>query len=140
MTATEVLAIEVKQYTDADGTHQTIVPRVIGDTAEARAVKHASPGGERLDREPLVGSIREQSALAADAAEALLDWADREPRLDIRYTRTRGFIETAGRQLLKFYPTPPPKIQVTHQTLADTASRGTPSASSALCVSSPTSA
>ena len=119
MTATEVLAIEVKQYTDADGTHQTIVPRVIGDTAEARAVKHTSPGGERLDRETLVRSIREQSALAADAAEALLDWADREPRLDIRYTRTRGFIETAGRPLLKLFPVRHPKIELQLHTLAD---------------------
>ena len=118
MTATEVLAIEVKQYTDADGTHQTIVPRVIGDTAEARAVKHTS-GGQRLDRETLLGSIREQSAPAADAAEALLDWADREPRLDIRYTRTRGFIETAGRPLLKFFPVRPPKIELQLHTLAD---------------------
>lgn len=39
MNATEVLAIEVKQYTDAEGEHQTIVPRVVGDTAEARAAK-----------------------------------------------------------------------------------------------------
>jgi hypothetical protein len=38
MSATEVLAIEVKPYTDADGAHQTIGPRVVGDTAEARAL------------------------------------------------------------------------------------------------------
>lgn len=43
MRETEVLAIEVKQYVDADGTHQTIVPRVVGRTEAARAAK--SPAG-----------------------------------------------------------------------------------------------
>lgn len=43
MRETEVLAIEVKQYVDADGTRQTIVPRVIGRTEAARAAK--SPAG-----------------------------------------------------------------------------------------------
>jgi hypothetical protein len=43
MTQTEVLAIEVKQYTDADGQQQTIVPRVIGDTgAPASLWRHAA--------------------------------------------------------------------------------------------------
>ena len=100
MSRTEVLAIEVKQYTDADGDHQTIVPRVVGDTEEARAVKRSSPRAERLDREMLVTSIREQSELAAAGADGVLDWAEREPRLDVRYTRTGGIIETAGRPLL----------------------------------------
>jgi hypothetical protein len=52
MSATEVLAIEVKPYTDADGAHQTIGPRVVGDTAEARAartcVRPAISGEPRL--------------------------------------------------------------------------------------------
>jgi len=43
MRETEVLAIEVKQYVDADGTRQTIVPRVVGRTEAARAAK--SPAG-----------------------------------------------------------------------------------------------
>lgn len=41
MTETEVFAIEVKQYIEADGTRQTIVPRVIGQTEAARATKGA---------------------------------------------------------------------------------------------------
>jgi len=41
MTETEVFAIEVKQYIDADGSRQTIVPRVIGQTEAARAAKGA---------------------------------------------------------------------------------------------------
>ena len=39
MTDTTVLAIEVKQYVDAAGTQQTIVPRVVGQTQQARQAK-----------------------------------------------------------------------------------------------------
>ena len=41
MSETEVFAIEVKQYVDAEGARQTIVPRVIGRTEAARAAKGA---------------------------------------------------------------------------------------------------
>lgn len=41
MTETEVLAIEVKQYVDASGGRQTIIPRVLGTTEAARAAKSA---------------------------------------------------------------------------------------------------
>jgi hypothetical protein len=89
MNPAEVIAIEVKQYVGADGT-KTLVPRVIGQTAEveARKGRRTSSRGEPLDREKLVATIREQSELAAAAADAILEWADREPRLDIRYTPT----------------------------------------------------
>lgn len=100
MTATEVLAIEVKQYTDAEGAHQTVVPRVVGDTAEARAAKRRPSRGQRLDRETLLASIREQSELAAKAAEGILDWAEREPRLEVRYAPTAVRLRTAGNPLL----------------------------------------
>jgi hypothetical protein len=120
LSRTEVLAIEVKQYTDAEGAHQTIVPRVVGDTAEARAVKRPTARGELLDRETLVAGIREQSVPAADAAEGILDWAERDPRLDTRYTRTRVVIETAGRRLLKFSLTQrPTQFEAELQTLAN---------------------
>jgi hypothetical protein len=37
----------------------------------------------------------------AAAAEGILDWADGEPRLDVRYTRTAGVrIRAAGNPLL----------------------------------------
>jgi hypothetical protein len=121
MKRTEVLAIEVKQYTDADGAHQTIVPRVIGDTAEARAAKRPSSGGERLDRDALLASMREHSTLAADGAEGILAWAAGEPRLDTRYTRTGAVIETARRPLLKLWPTrwPEGPLEVHLKMLAD---------------------
>lgn len=41
MRETEVIAIEVKQYVDAVGEHQTLVPRVIGRTQAARVAKGA---------------------------------------------------------------------------------------------------
>ena len=121
MSRTEVLAIEVKQYTDAEGAHQTIVPRIVGDTAEARAVKHASSRGERLDRETLVARIRDRSELAGEAADGILEWADSEPRVDIRYTRTGGVIEISGRELLTFWTSyAVPRIFHVHlRTLAD---------------------
>jgi hypothetical protein len=69
-----------------------------------------------------VASNREQSReLAADAAEGILDWADREPRLDTRHTHTRGRIETdARKEILKLAATGwPREIEVRLQTLAD---------------------
>jgi hypothetical protein len=116
MSATEVLAIEVKQYTDAEGTHQTIVPRVVGDTAEARAAKRPTSRG-RLDRETLLASIRDQDESAARAAEAVLDWADREPRLDFRYTPTSVGLWTAGKKILGMDRSA--EIQVVLMTLSD---------------------
>jgi hypothetical protein len=101
MTATEVVAIEVKQYTDADGQHQTIVPRLVGDTAEARAVKRAGPRGDRLDHDQVIAALSEHSEAAANAADAILRWAESAPHLDVRYTTTMGVIETRGRPILK---------------------------------------
>lgn len=116
MTRTEVLAIEVKQYTDADGAHQTIVPRIVGDTTQAQTAKRSSSrSGQLLDRETLVAKFRERSGqLAAEAAEGVLDWAEAKPRLDVRYTRVAGCsIETTRRPLLKL--------------MLDRGDRGTPS-------------
>lgn len=101
MTSTEVLAIEVKQYTDAEGKHQTIVPRLVGDTEEARAVKRAAPRGEVLDHEEVVARLRDHDAEAAQAADAILDWAEHEPRIDVRYTATFGIIDVGRTPVLK---------------------------------------
>ena len=93
--------LEVKQYVGADGT-KTLVPSVIGQTAEveARKGRRTTSRGQRLDRETLLAIIREQSELAADAAEAILDWADREPRLEVRYTPTSVRLWSASGRLL----------------------------------------
>ena len=50
--------------------------------------------------ETLLAIIREQSELAGDAAEGILDWAEREPRLDVRYTPSAVRLGTAGNPLL----------------------------------------
>ena len=141
MNPAEVIAIEVKQYVGADGT-KTLVPRVIGQTAEveARKGRRTTARGQRLDRETLLASIREQSELAADAAEAILDWADREPRLDVRYTPTRRRLWTAGRPLLRLATTERGRSECASRRSRTMASRGTTSASSSSCRSSPTSA
>lgn len=47
MTRTDVLAIKVKQYVDANGQHQTIVPQVIGNTEKAKAVKRRTAKARR---------------------------------------------------------------------------------------------
>lgn len=48
MTQTEVIGVEVRQYVDASGEYQTIVPRLIGQTEAARDIKtRASASGVR---------------------------------------------------------------------------------------------
>jgi hypothetical protein len=57
MSATEVFAIEVKQYVDSEGERRTIVPRVIGRTEESKAVKTGARGPSgRWDKQ----SVREE--------------------------------------------------------------------------------
>jgi hypothetical protein len=87
MTRTDVLAIEVKQYTDQAGEHQTIVPRVIGDTQASKAAKLPAGGGSPFDRERLLVRIGEAGTEPAVAATALLDWAAGNPRLEVTYGR-----------------------------------------------------
>ena len=47
MTQTEVVGVEIRQYVDTTGKHQTLVPRVIGQTEAARDLKGASSGRSR---------------------------------------------------------------------------------------------
>jgi hypothetical protein len=106
MSATEVLAIEVKQYTDVEGEHQTIVPRLVGDTAQARAIKRPAARGEPLDHDQVVAKLREHNDEAAHAADAILGWAERDSRLDVRYTAWFGIVEIGGAPLLKIRTSP----------------------------------
>lgn len=75
MAQTEVLAIEVKQYVDDRAQHQTIVPRVIGNTETAKRTKRARSSGTATDRATLLAVLAEGNASAADAARALLTGA-----------------------------------------------------------------
>jgi hypothetical protein len=74
MTQTEVLAIEVKQYRDSTGTHETLVPRVLGQTEAARQVKRS---GREWDRESILSELTERGgAPFADVVERMFSWVD----------------------------------------------------------------
>jgi hypothetical protein len=82
MTQTEVLAIEVEQYVDAEGQRQTIVPRVLGQTEAARQAKR--PQGRRWDREAVLTELEAQRGeTEASVARRIFEWASR--RGDLRW-------------------------------------------------------
>jgi len=77
MTETTVIAIEVKQYVDASGERQTIVPRVLGQTEAARRAKGGSSTAGRWDRDSLLAQIRDRRGEAeAGVAAKIFDWAE----------------------------------------------------------------
>ena len=76
MQSAEVLAVEVKQYVDAAGEHQTLVPRLVGQTERARQAKGTSSAG-RWTHERLLGSLAEHSTEAVDTARKIIDWSER---------------------------------------------------------------
>lgn len=79
---------------------EVLLPETYGEES-AREKERSGSRRQRLDRETLLASIREQSELAAHAAEGILDWADGEPRLSVRFTPAAGVrFRTAGRPLL----------------------------------------
>ena len=113
----EFLALEMRRAVD-EGV-EVLLPAIYGEES-ARDRERTDPRGQRLDRETLLASIREQSESAGDAAAGILDWADREPRLNVRYTYTRCRIETGVGPLLRLASTLwPEKIHVHLRTLAD---------------------
>ena len=79
MQETEVYAIEVKQYVDAVGERQTIVPRVIGRTEKPTRLRR------QWDEASLLEDVRERlDEAASGVVERLLAWAA-DRRLVIRY-------------------------------------------------------
>ena len=87
MAQTEVLAIEVKQYTDAEGAHTTVVPRLIGETEASKQTKSRTRAGAPLDRDQLLAMLRGASADAETAGAALLDWAGGHPLIEVSWKR-----------------------------------------------------
>jgi hypothetical protein len=87
MTETEVLAIEVKQYVDADGERQTIVPRVLGQTEAARAVKRgARQPAREWDEQSMLGDSRQRRGDAvASVAESIISWAQAREAARVTY-------------------------------------------------------
>jgi len=82
MATTQVLAIEIKQYVDADGKHQTLVPRLLGQTEAARQAK-GRPDGRRWDRDSLLHELETKRGKAeSDVARHMFGWANR--RGDLR--------------------------------------------------------
>jgi hypothetical protein len=80
MASTEVLAIEVKQY--VGGGHQTLVPRLIGQTEAARQAKGRDPG-RQWDKTSLLEELaNKRGKNEADVAAKIFDWAER--RGDLR--------------------------------------------------------
>lgn len=104
MTATEVLAIEVRQYVDPDATHHIVVPRLIGDVTRVPPTKRR---GERLDRTSLLADLEGRGEQHAAAGAAVVDWIEQHPRLRLKWTRAAdGVAETAHgrRNVLRVWP------------------------------------
>jgi hypothetical protein len=104
MTNTEVLAIEVKQYVDDEARHQTIVPRVIGNTESAKRAKRSGSRTAAIDRAFLLAALGENDRDAAEAARALLDWGDDHPGLTLRWNRAANIGLDVGNPLLRLWP------------------------------------
>jgi hypothetical protein len=87
LTDTKVLVIEVKQYVDADGKRQTIVPRLLGQTEEAKAAKSGAGRPTRQwDRDSLLAELaRRDGERTASIARSLIDWADGRDGVRVLY-------------------------------------------------------
>ncbi len=116
MARTDVLAIEVKQYSDQAGEHQTIVPRVIGDTQAARDVKRPAGRAGSIDRDRLLLLIAEVGNEPVMAATALLGWAAGHPQLKVTYGRRSADIRVFDRILLRVWDVG--TLEVTLKTLS----------------------
>lgn len=100
--ALRLLAVELRRAADAGV--EVLTLESYGE--ESAGEKVGRPGPARLDRKTLLASIRERSELAADAADGILESADRradrQPRVDVRYIPTsRVEFWVAGGKLLQ---------------------------------------
>jgi hypothetical protein len=69
MQGVEVLAVEIKQYVDAEGRHQTLVPRLVGQTERARQAK-GRPEPRQWDRDSLLSDLEERRGSQAGGCRA----------------------------------------------------------------------
>jgi hypothetical protein len=92
MRTTEVLAIELKQYTGGD--LRTLVPRLIGRTATAEATKERSASRAAWDWNRFAESLAGTSGpIAVRRARQIHDWVSRHGRVWWGYgARTGGFV------------------------------------------------
>jgi hypothetical protein len=107
MGTTEVLAVEIKQYVDSGGNHQTLVPRLLGQTEAARQVKRPSEV-RRWDRSSVLYELdSERGNAEGDVARRILEWADRTQGLDVwfGYGQKDGSFQVGLRDAAgKFFP------------------------------------
>ncbi len=74
MDPAEVLAVEIKQY--VGGTLRTLVPRVIGQRAEAQQKKSSTTRGSRQwDEASFFEELTAQAPAAVEPARAIYEWA-----------------------------------------------------------------
>ncbi len=93
----EVVAVEVKQY--VGGENVTLVPRVVGVTAEARREKRA---GRRDDRtfDQLLAATSDD---CREAHRLLLQWAERNGYVIETLPKSRGVL-AGGSTVVRLYP------------------------------------
>lgn len=87
MDPVEVLALEIKQYVSEDGL-RTLVPRIIGQTAEAQQKKSsATRERRRWDESSFFAEMKaRRGAEEAQMAKAIYVWVkDRSPEMDIQW-------------------------------------------------------
>ena len=87
MPLVEVLAVEVKQYVAAEQQVKTLVPRVIGKSAQTEAKKQAGNNTSRQwDEASFFTSIEQRSnASVAEVARKLYEWAIVENNMEPRW-------------------------------------------------------
>ncbi len=79
MDPVEVLAVEIRQYTDEVSGIRSLVPRLIGQTAAAGRKTPTSTQGETWTEDRFLAVLRERNAEAAKVARRLVDWATHGP-------------------------------------------------------------
>jgi len=110
MSPTEVLAVEIRQYT-GEGGEQVLVPRVLGQTVDAR-LRKTSIGqrpSKQWDEASFLEEIESKAGhIAADAARSIFDWSrDRSLRLRFGKGAVEGtlavILDVAGTAYRPFY-------------------------------------
>jgi hypothetical protein len=87
MSPTEVLAIEVRQYTSQD--EQVLVPRVLGQTAAAQQRKETTAGAA-WDEASFIAELTQADGASAIVAKEILRWADNVPGAFFKYGAGAG--------------------------------------------------
>jgi len=87
MPRVEVLALEIRQYRAAGSSSGALVPRLVGQTSRAQAIKEpAAPSARRSTRwtaDEVLESIAQAGEDAAEAAGAIRNWATAHPYIRI---------------------------------------------------------